>query len=345
MGTYAVPDYPLDRKAFDKCTSRRFAAAEIEVAGLGANCSAKPINETAAAWRCSLVHDGSLPPEGFEINTAPAIGGALYTQIHELGAALTKCKAFTTSACGLHAHIDSRDFHFQDIRRLVRAYASIEPLIFATIHPSRAKNKFCAKCGPIYVDQILLGIKPENKEVKKAIIETTYGIGSSVARKNGAYYGGKHAYTPPPYMTHINHQRAGNRRYAMNIHSWFLRGTIEYRMHHGTVDGREILSWLQLLTDLHDRVNELSDKDIDAICSSTSVTERAQMNELLGVDLSMRSAVLHGAVVAKRLLSPESLQWFIDNYAIYKDPANISAERNFGTAGPAARWVDPSPGR
>src|SRR4029077_14587638 len=78
-------------------------------------------------------------------------------------------------ACALHVHIDCRDFGYQDVRKVIKAYKEIEPVLFAASHYTRHNNPFCNPCGQRYYDKFILGVKPYTKDLKKALAEGVYG--------------------------------------------------------------------------------------------------------------------------------------------------------------------------
>jgi hypothetical protein len=260
-GTTAPPYYPLGltaaetvrfvaghpvpalryAKGYTRNKSRRFASLEIETSNYG-NPSA--VNTATAKWQCSVVQDGSI--DGFEINTAPACGDVLIDQLTALSDALRQGGITTDRACGLHIHLDARDFGYQDIQRLVITYSVLEPVLYAIVHPSRATNDYCLPCGDTYVDRIINGVKPDTKSLKRAVVTTTYGEARDDRALQSAFHGSRSA--------HYGSGATRARYYALNLHSWFMRGTIECRMHHGTVKAGTMISWAQLWLSIMDWV-------------------------------------------------------------------------------------------
>ena len=269
-------------KGFLYNPSRRFAAVEIEVFDYQ---RANKLNSILENWHCAVVHDRSVGDTGFEINTTPACGDVLLTQLADICEGLKQAKAEVGDTCGLHVHVDARDFGYQDIQKLVRVYKEIEPILFLAIHRSRMKNTFCHKCGTTFFNKFIKGIKPKTKELKQALMSAVYpdavfqnvakdgnfteNTAKAVRRDSQNHYGGG------DYQT-----RRTPRYYAMNLHSYFLRGTIEFRMHHGTTAYWEIAGWAKMLVSLFDSIHRLSESNILEIVQPTPKEVQQVLEEL-----------------------------------------------------------------
>lgn len=195
----------------------RFISTEIEVASIGSD---NGISKIIQQWSGSIVKDGSLPKSGFEINTAPANGDLFIDQITDICIALNNSNATINPTCGLHIHLDARDFSYYDIRNLIKIYSVIEPALFMMVPESRRTSKYCKPCGNKYLDVIN---KNTFDDLKLKLIDDIYDEPSSEGRFDK--YGSDSRYD------------------AMNLHSWFYRGTIESRLFNGSIDSNDILSW------------------------------------------------------------------------------------------------------
>lgn len=232
FGAFSKPIFhkPGIKQRVENPTSR-FLSAEIECAGIQG--FGTPIYDVVRKWSGGTVGDGSLADKGFEVNTAPA-GGDLYVkQIKDICEAIKLQKGYIDHRCGLHVHIDARDMNFYDIRRLVRAYASIEDALFAMVSPQRLEgvtdadgklHQYCQPCGKKYVAAIEEGRLPYDK-VKTDVITSIYSV-------------------PSTQNLRYKKRGAGIPRYnALNLHSWFYRGTIETRMFDGCIEPEPIINW------------------------------------------------------------------------------------------------------
>ena len=225
--------------------SSRFIAAEIEVAGIKDN--KKIVENVVRKWNGSIVYDGTLPkPNGFEINTSPAAGDLYVKQISEICDKLAKAGAIVNNTCGLHVHLDARDYNYCDLNRLIKVYAAIEPTLYCMVPPNRRNNAYSIKCGVKLENAIKFS--RSHLELKDAIVTAIYGSPDSVSYrtdKRGAGHG-------------------TGRYYALNLHSWFYRGTIECRLFDGTLDKNEIIDWGVLWANILDFAAHSSDDDVSA---------------------------------------------------------------------------------
>lgn len=201
--------------------SLRFVAAEIEVDGLESNSAA--VDRVVSKWSASVVEDGSLGSGGFEINTAPASGDKFLEQIHQFGKALKDGTPKITNSCGLHVHIDARDFTFNDIRHLIRIYAHVEDALFAMQPERRRSSSYAKRCGKAY----------------EGALDGGHGS-TEESRLDYHLYGT----TDEDSLRYDKGDKYGRARYsALNLHSWFYRRTVECRLHSGSANPRKIASW------------------------------------------------------------------------------------------------------
>ena len=219
--------------------SSRLISAEIEVCGMAtATCE---LTSTLAQNRCTVVHDGSLPKGGFEINTHPA-GGDLFLQlINDIGIGLMKGSAFVDERAGCHIHVDARDFGYTDLAMLCKVYGCTEAALYSLLPQGRRTNKFCKVCGVSYLLAMLNAEKNDitgsklQAAYRKGIMDTLYGTSNT------------------SYIKSTAQTKSVNNRYrGLNLHSWFHRGTIEFRIPPGMTNPRYISNWGMLLANMLD---------------------------------------------------------------------------------------------
>jgi hypothetical protein len=220
--------------------SNRFLSIEIEVAGC--KVKGKQVNNAVEKWHHAVVRDGSLPSAGFEINTAPASGDKFVASIKEMCAALEEQKAFVTDACGAHCHIDCRDMKFGDLRKLMLLHGRTEQALYAIIAPNRARSQYCTPSTD-WIKRALMGrIEKGNNGFKKELFRKLY---NNEKPKEGRKSKG-----------------AGHRYASMNIQSWMFRGTVENRMHHGSVEAEHLINWGILMAAMCDFAMQHSERDL-----------------------------------------------------------------------------------
>lgn len=238
---------------------KRFIGAEIEVNtdghynNYGDYCrdfDQEPVIKAVKKWSGSIVHDGTC---SFEINTSPARGQAFVDQINDICEALKKGGATVKDNCGLHLHIDVRDYTADDLVKMVGLWLKVENSMFERVHQARKDNHFCEPWGSDYGDELR-----HFDLTKNTAINLLY-LGS-------ALYGGE-------VDDYVFTEKDGGERYrAMNFHSYFYMKTLENRMHEGTLSANKIIKWAKLNSKLVDFAKKKSVKEIAALPKDTDVT-------------------------------------------------------------------------
>ena len=238
----------------------RFIAVEIEVANLEDPDSAYGISECVRRWGGSIVSDGSLPATGFEINTSPASGDLFVKQIQEICTKLNNCEAVVDSSCGLHVHLDARDFDYYELRNLIKVYASLEPLFFSMVPESRENSQYCLPCGEKFAEAIDNGRLPY-KEAKKKVIKATYGVDSPKDFRKEKYCSARYT--------------------ALNLHSFFFRGSLECRLFNGSTNPGKIVAWALTLAKMLEFAKKASQETCDKMWQTSKNLEAKDLKSLL----------------------------------------------------------------
>jgi hypothetical protein len=209
-------------------------------------------HSTEALWTgAKIVRDGSLPDGGWELNSAPASGDKFVSQLYAIANAMSADNAAIDTSCGFHVHVDARDFTWIEIGNLIRVYAKIESALFSVVSRSRRDNRFCKQCGMMFLDR-LDGATHGSDDAKAA--RTIYDSG-------------------PSKIASAKRDKYDNARYtALNLHSWVYRGTVECRLHQGTVNKERVLHWSALWAAIVDYAkthngSELPCNSFDALLS------------------------------------------------------------------------------
>lgn len=180
-----------------------------------------------------------------ELVTAPAGGSAWLKMISDIGAGLADAKAVVASSCGQHVHVSAQDFDVWSIARLIRLYAHIEDTLFEALPAERPLGDFAKPCGQKYLKW--LGddfAKLRKRMTKKMFAQKLYGLSPVVPAKKT-----KAAYKMAAEADEINIRERAERKYdntrynALNLHSYWHRGTVEFRHAHGTANPKQITEW------------------------------------------------------------------------------------------------------
>lgn len=217
---------------------RRLLGTELEVY----NVTQKQRELTAVLrkWSCSVVRDGSIAGRGMELVTSPAGGENWVAQSKEIGEALVAANAQADTSCGQHVHVDARDLGVYDLARVIRLYAAVEDALFDAQPPRRRLSNYCVPCGASYLDWL----SGENKRLTKHwLAAKQYGLAPVKKEKDTA----KQKANTLKFRQQLRdrtHRKYDDTRYrALNLHSFWHRGTIEFRHGEAAVTPEHILHW------------------------------------------------------------------------------------------------------
>lgn len=224
--------------------SSRLVSAEIEICGV--KDDTRYLNKALEAWDASVVGDGSLPSGGFEINTHPAAGDYWVSQVEDICDGLASAKAWVNNRAGCHTHVDARDFGYLKLAQFLRLWGCVEPAVYQMLPVNRRNSTYCEYWAMRYLKSIhgvdtvatANNITDERKLVvlyRKAILQDLYK-----------------AYSKETVLKVRGSKQTGARYRGLNLHSWFYRGTIEFRMPPGTVYPENIKNWGIMLANLLD---------------------------------------------------------------------------------------------
>lgn len=205
----------------------RFISAEIEINNYAHQYSQKLV-ELVKLRNHATKSDGSLSSFGVEICTAPANGKLYIERINEICTFLEKINPEVSSNCGLHIHVDVRDFGWIEMWNFVNLWQLVENSLFQKFCPSRLNNHYCnsIKGIPNICDVPF-------KNFKEYFYKNFYNFNCDSTNKTYVN----------EYLRKIKYKDNQFRYHAINFHAWHYLGTLENRMHYGTVDANEIIHW------------------------------------------------------------------------------------------------------
>jgi hypothetical protein len=206
----------------------RYMGVEIECAVTRLQGGA--LQAAAEHWDAEIVSDGSLN-EGMgtprEVVTAPARGDAFEAQVRDLCAAIKRHAGVVDKSCGLHVHVDARGATYHDLARLARTWTKCESGLYNLVAPSRRKARYCRAWGQTFERAgVFLADTLESKTA--ALDVAVYGSTAEAANVKRS---------PAAHRYHAARYR------SLNFHVFHQRGTVEFRLHHKTVEADKILNW------------------------------------------------------------------------------------------------------
>lgn len=240
--------------------SKRHISLELEIAADNGE-GAEHVLPIAERWLDAIVEDGSLPETGYEINTNPTSGDLFIKHVTALCDGLKDSEATVTRACGMHCHVSAAGYSYFDLFKLCRLYGSVESALFSLVASSRRSNHYTERCAERYTFE-------RYTTFKKDLLRALYG--DQCLEIQSSYYSDL---KKPRTKLHRGKQRledSANKytsaRYcALNLHSFFYRGTIEFRHHQGTTNAYKATRWGMLCAAIIDAASRLSISQIDAL--------------------------------------------------------------------------------
>lgn len=220
---------------------------EVELAAWG-NLRNTP--QQHLIWKAE--HDGSVSSQQ-ELVSSPLAGDAFVAGMLELGKNLAMNGCTVDNTCGFHVHVDARDLSWWEVRRVLDIYCRVEEDIYRyLLSPARISDpeyvqRFYSRCARYY-SRVLTVPTKDSTTIKQSLVKLIYEL-DKLPNAQGKNWAAS--------LERFNYSRGrkyGNggtnvatalraRYWGLNLHSFFHRGTIEFRMKEGTVDVQELVCW------------------------------------------------------------------------------------------------------
>ncbi len=138
--------------------------------------------------------------------------------------ALVKAGAIANRSCGIHVHVDGSKHTPESLTRLLNFATGRQDLFYEALQIGSRADRWCHKISP----KLLKAMQATGKQSRDAAEQVWY---SSV---NDDYQGG------------IDHQHYNSTRYhGINLHAFFTKGTVEFRLFNGTTHAGKIKAYIQ----------------------------------------------------------------------------------------------------
>lgn len=138
---------------------------------------------------------------------------------------LRSAGAVTNNSCGIHIHIDGANHTPDSLRRLVNFMTERQDLFYEALEIGSRGFHWCKKLN----SQILTDLKKERVLTKDKVEEIWY------SQSNDNYMGG------------IDHTHYNSTRYhGINLHSYFSKNTVEFRLFNSTLNEDKVKAYIQL---------------------------------------------------------------------------------------------------
>ena len=167
----------------------------------------------------SFTTDHSLRNNGCELISSIISGRKVYRALHDASEYFTanQPNASFNERCSVHVHVDITDLTVSELKNYVYLTVGIEPLLMKMVAPHRMNNNFC-----LQVSQA------------SNVIDRLRNLFSST--------------TVSDFRDRLRRVSPEGFKYsATNFANMARLGTIEYRMHQGTIDKEILLHWVNVL--------------------------------------------------------------------------------------------------
>ena len=137
---------------------------------------------------------------------------------------LRESGAKSHSSCGIHIHVDGANHNANSLRRLVNFMTSRQDLIYEALEIGSRESDWCQK-----LNSNLIKAMKESQELTKEKAEEIW-----YSNANDGYCGG------------VSHEHYNSTRYhGVNLHSYFSKGTVEFRLFNSTLHAGKIKAYIQ----------------------------------------------------------------------------------------------------
>ncbi len=186
-------------------------------------------------WKA--MSDGSI--EGYyKVNGQKVFGGRAYSceivtpilqyedieDLQNIVRALVANGAFANSSCGIHIHVDGANHTPESLTRLMNFAIGRQDLFYEALQIGDRANRWCQKMNK----NLLTAMKNDGEKSKRSVEKIWY------SRANDNYSGS------------INHTHYNETRYhGINLHAFFTKGTVEFRLFNGTTHAGKIKAYIQ----------------------------------------------------------------------------------------------------
>lgn len=190
------------------------------------------IDRSGREWKCE--NDGSIRTT---LSNGSPIGSHRYAvelvspiltyndipKLQEIIRALKAAGARVNDSCGIHIHIDGANHSAGSLYNLTELFVERQDLIYDALDNNARAHRWCRKMSA--------GLRDEMKKVRTSIADTERVWYSNA---NDGYSGT------------IDHSHYNSTRYhGLNLHAFFSKGTVEFRLFNSTLHAGKIKAYIQ----------------------------------------------------------------------------------------------------
>ena len=223
-GLGSIQDYyPYTAK---KVKIDRYISVESEVITYYDDEDDEPAEQVLTPQNWRAVNDGSLSGGGVEFkNIRPIRGDSILQNLNNLQNSSCDQDFYIDNSCGIHVHMDARDFNWQELRNLIVIMNTIEPSIMNSMPAHRRLNRFCKSIDDDFGQPLVNSHVYDKINSLEELVDFSYRDLSKVDPDENRYNSSRYR--------------------GMNLHSRFYHGTIEFRYHEGEIYSDPIIDWVR----------------------------------------------------------------------------------------------------
>jgi len=170
--------------------------------------------------------------------------------------ALVANGAVANSSCGIHVHVDGANHTPQSLTRLLNFAIGRQDLFYEALNIGDRENRWCHKISR----SLLKAMKNDDCKTNHSMEQIWY------SKANDNYDGG------------ISHEHYNATRYhGINLHAFFTKGTVEFRLFNGTTHAGKIKAYIQFCLAMSAWAINAPDKMYYKSCSSYSKQQKATL--------------------------------------------------------------------
>ncbi len=209
-------------------------------------------------------------------------------KIQEMVRSFREKGALVNSSCGIHVHIDASKHDVRSLRNIVNIMAAKEDIFYKALDIKSARESYCKKVDKSFLEKLNKKI-PRTKE-----------------QISNLWYNG----------TSRGHYHYDETRYhALNLHSVFQKGTVEFRMFNSTLHAGKVKTYIQFsLAISAQAINQHKASAIKTITENEKYTFRTWL---------LRLGMIGDEFATARKFLLENL----DGCIAWRDPSQLEAQK------------------
>jgi hypothetical protein len=180
----------------------------------------------------NVVRDGSL--NGGNLNgeiVSPILTYSDLDALQNIVRAVREAGARADSSCGIHIHVDGSRFTVRSVMNLINMIQKYEPILERALGVAAHRRHYCKSIDRAFVARVAAAKPKTMKELQTAWYG--YELQSSPSRYDASRY------------------------HAINLNSFFYRGTVEFRYFNGTLHAGEVKAYVQFVLALAQRAQTM----------------------------------------------------------------------------------------